>query len=199
MLWTTWRYGWFEQLGILWVEASRCYKQHRAKDDMNDSCSWAYDPKCNEQLRVVDDMNDFGSWAQGFRGYEQLKIVVDMKNSESYAQGSRCYEQLRVLDDMNDSWSRDLRPLDGMDNSRLRITWMILGCQPMTLNDVNSLGLCMKWMTPGHELRTVVAMKNSRLWMIWMTTNPMGLGLSMLWKAQVCEWYEWFLVMCPWL
>ena len=37
------------------------------------------------------------------------------------AQGSRCYEQLRVVDDMNDLGSREVRSLDALNNSRLRM------------------------------------------------------------------------------
>ena len=48
--------------------------------------------------------------------------MVNMKDSTPCAQGSRCYEQLKVLDDMNDSRSHDLRPLDAMNNSRLKMT-----------------------------------------------------------------------------
>ena len=42
---------------------SRCYEQLKAKDDMNDFWSWAYDTKCYEQLRVVDDMKNSRMWA----------------------------------------------------------------------------------------------------------------------------------------
>ena len=164
MLWIVQSYGWYEQLKILWFEASRCYEQHRAKDDMCDSWSWAYDPKYNEQLKSMDDMNDSEWWAQSSRWYEHLKVVIYLKDFESWiTQGSRCYEQLRVLDDMNDSRSLNLRPLDAMNNSRLRMTWTILSCELMNLIDMNSLGLWMKWMTPGHKLRTLDAMKNSGL------------------------------------
>ena len=145
----------------------------------------------------MDEMNDSGSWAHGSRCYEQLKVVVNVKDSKSCAQGSRCYEKFGVLNDMNDSRSPDLRPLDAMNNLRLRMTWMILGCEPIILKAMNSLGLCMKWMTPSHELRTLDAMNNSGLWMIWVTTNPVSSSLSILWKAQGCGWYEWFFVICP--
>ena len=58
---------------------------------------------------------------EGTRCYEQLRILVDMKDFELYAPSSRCYEQLRVMDGMNNLGSRDLRSLDAMDNSRLRM------------------------------------------------------------------------------
>ena len=61
---------WYERLGILWAKASRCYEQHRVKDDTNNSWSWAYVFKCYEQLKAVDDMKNFVSWAQGSRCYE---------------------------------------------------------------------------------------------------------------------------------
>ena len=44
-----------------------------------------------------------------------------MDDFASCAQAPRCYEQLKFEDDMNDSWY-----------------------EPMTLNAMNSLGLCMK-------------------------------------------------------
>ena len=154
MLWAQ-SYGWSEQLEILWAMAFRCYEL-RDKNDMNYYWSWAYELKCYEQLRVVDDMNNSRSWAAGSRCYEQLKVVVDMKDFELGAIGSRCYEQLGVVDDMNDLRSRDLRPLDAMNNSRLRMIWTILSCKLMTLNDKNILGLCMAWMNLGHELKALV-------------------------------------------
>ena len=122
-----------------------------------------------------------------------------MKDFKSCALGSRCYEQLRVVNDMNYSGSRDLRPLDAMNNSRLRMIWTILGCAFMTLNAKNSLGLCMTWTNLGHKLMTLNSMKNPGLWMIWTTTDPMNSSLQMLWKAQGCWLYEWFLIVCPWL
>ena len=67
-----------------------------------------------------------------------------MKDFESCAKGSRCYEQLRVLDDMNESRSSYLMALNAINNSRSRITRMILGYEPMTLNAMNSSGLYMK-------------------------------------------------------
>ena len=149
MLWIAQSYGWYEQLGILWAKASRCY----------------------EQLRVVDDMNDFRSWDEGSRCYEQLKVLVDMKEFKLCASGSRCYEQLKVVDDMNDLGSHDLRPQNAMNNSSLRTIWTILGFKPMTLNAKNSLGLCMTWMNLGHKLRNLDAMNNLGLWMIWTTTK----------------------------
>ena len=70
--------------------------------------------------------------------------MVDVKDFESCAQGSRCYEQLRVIDNMNHSRSCDLRALNAMNNSRLRMTLMILGCELMTLNAMNNIGFGMK-------------------------------------------------------
>ena len=64
-----------------------------------------------------------------------------MKDFKSCALGSRCYEQLRVVNDMNYSGSRDLRPLDAMNNSRLRMISMILIREPMDLNAMNNLAL----------------------------------------------------------
>ena len=42
-----------------------------------------------------------------------------MKHRLGTNQAYRCYEQIIIVDDMNDSGSRDLRPLDAMNNSRL--------------------------------------------------------------------------------
>ena len=80
-------------------------------------------------------MNDFGSWTQGSRQNEQLKVMDDFV---SWAQDPRCYEHLIIVDDINDAGSRDLRPLDSMNNLGLRIIWMILGCEPMALNVMKS-------------------------------------------------------------
>ena len=64
MLWTTQSYGWYKQLGIPWAQASRCYEQLKAKDDINISWSWAYNFKWYEQLGIVDDMNNSNLLAQ---------------------------------------------------------------------------------------------------------------------------------------
>ena len=42
------------------------------------------------------------------------------------------------MDDINDLGSRDHRPFDAMNNSRLRIILTILVCEPMDLNAMNS-------------------------------------------------------------
>ena len=55
-----------------------------------------------------------------------------------------CYEELSVLDEMNDSGFCELSPLDAMNNSGLMMILMILGHEPMALNDMNSLRL---WIT----------------------------------------------------
>ena len=64
-----------------------------------------------------------------------------MNYSRSWAYNFGCYEELRVLDDMNDLIFPELSPLDAMKSSGLRMTWMILGHEPMALNDMNSLRL----------------------------------------------------------
>ena len=64
--------------------------------------------------------------------------------SRSWAQGYGCYEQLNIEDGINDSGSHELTPLDAMNNSGLRMTLMILGPKPMTLNAMNSSKL---WLT----------------------------------------------------
>ena len=45
---------------------------------------------------------------------------------------------------MNDLGSRELRPLDAMNNSRLRMIRKIHGNEPLSLNAMNNSGL---WMT----------------------------------------------------
>ena len=42
------------------------------------------------------------------------------------------------MDNMNDSGSRELRPLDAMNNSRLWIILMILGFEHKVLNVMNN-------------------------------------------------------------
>ena len=70
--------------------------------------------------------------------HEQLKAMDDMNYPRSWAQ---CYELLKVVDDMNNSGSRELRPLNAMNNSGLWIIWMILGFEDKTLNVMNNIGL----------------------------------------------------------
>ena len=48
------------------------------------------------------------------------------------------------MDGMNDQESNELKPLDVMNNSRLRMIRMIHGHEPMSLNDMNNSKL---WMT----------------------------------------------------
>ena len=48
------------------------------------------------------------------------------------------------MDGINDSGSHDLKPLDAMNNSGLRMIIMIFGPMPMTINDMNRSEL---WMT----------------------------------------------------
>ena len=62
---------------------------------------------------------------------------------------------------MNNSRSYELRSLDAMNNIRLRMIQMILGCEPMILNVMNNSGLWMTYMTLGCELKVVVDMKDS--------------------------------------
>ena len=68
----------------------------------------------------------------------------DKSWSMSSVHGCGCYELLEVVNDMNDLGSHELTPLDAMNNSRLRITLMILSPKPMTLNAMNSSKL---WLT----------------------------------------------------
>ena len=56
------------------------------------------------------------------------------------AQGSRCYEHPRVMDDMNDLGSLELRSIDVLYISRLRMIRTIFGCEPMTLNVMKTRG-----------------------------------------------------------
>ena len=141
-----------------------------------------------------------------------------MKEFELYALGFRCYEQLINVDDMNDLRSCDLRLLDAMNNSSLRMIWTILGCEPMALNAKNSLGLCMTWMNLDHELRTLVlwttqgyglykennygsrelrpfdAFESLGVLIIWMIL-VMCLWLQMPLTTHGCGWHEWLWVM----
>ena len=63
-----------------------------------------------------------------------------MNDSMLLAQGSRCYKQLRVMDDMNDLGSLELRSIDVLYISRLRMIRTIFGCEPMTLNVMKTRG-----------------------------------------------------------
>ena len=66
---------------------------------------------------------------------------------------------------MNDLISYDLRPLDGMNRSQLRIISMILGHEPMSPNVMNSTGFWMKLKTLSHEVKSFHAIESSELWM----------------------------------
>ena len=47
--------------------------------------------------------------------------IVGIKDFKLCASSFRCYQQLRVVDDINDSRSHDLKLLDAMNNSILRM------------------------------------------------------------------------------
>ena len=66
-----------------------------------------------------------------------------MNDFRLQAKGTWCYEQFKDVDDMNDWMSHELKALDAMNNSRLRLMWTILG----------------------HEIKVLDAMKSSGLWM----------------------------------
>ena len=87
----------------------------------------------------MDAMTNPRSWVEGFRFYELLMVMVDKKKFGSWAYIIGCYEELRVLDDMNNLGFHKLHPLDAMNSSGLRMIWTILGHEPMSLNDMNSL------------------------------------------------------------
>ena len=70
-----------------------------------------------------------------------------------------------MLDDMNHSVSYDLRPLDILNSSVLRIISIILGHEPMILNAMNTSRLWMKLKTLSHEVRALDAIKSSELLM----------------------------------
>ena len=74
--------------------------------------------------------------------------------------------ECRAMDDMNDLGSYEPKLLDAMNNSRLRIIWMILGYEPMALNAMNNSWLCITWKTLSYELKALFVMKSSRLWLI---------------------------------
>ena len=100
-----------------------------------------------------------------------------MNDSMLLAQGFRCYKQLRVVDDMNDLGSCELQFVDALNNSNLRMIWMIFGYEPMTLNIMNTSMLWMTWMNQVHELRALDVMNNSGL---WMTRTTLGHELRAL-------------------
>ena len=70
---------------------------------------------------------------------------------------------------MNDFRSYELRSLNVLNNSRLRMIWTIFGYEPMMLNIMNNSRLWMTWTTQVRELRALDVMNNSCLWMTRMT------------------------------
>ena len=97
-------------------------------------------------------------------------LMDELCYSRLVAQGCECYEQLRVVDDMNDLGSRELRPLDAMNNSELWIIWTIPYREPKALNVMNTLGLLMTLTNQGRELKALESMICSGFWMIWKTS-----------------------------
>ena len=71
MLWTRQLCGWYEWLGILWAQVSRCYKQLRVVDDMNDSWSWAY---------ALNAMNNLSIWIT-WTTFDRDLSTLDAMNS----------------------------------------------------------------------------------------------------------------------
>ena len=67
------------------------------------------------------------------------------------------------MDDMNDSVSHDLKLPNDMNSSGLRTISLVLGCEPMSTNVMNNLGLWMKLKTPNHEFKALDAIKSSEL------------------------------------
>ena len=65
--------------------------------------------------------------------HHELKVINDMNDSKSWSHEFRWYEQLKVVDDMNDSGFLELRPLEGMNNSRVWMIWTILGYETVAL------------------------------------------------------------------
>ena len=47
------------------------------------------------------------------------------------------------MDDMKNFGSHELKALDGINSSGLRMIRMIFGCQPKALDAMNNSGLCM--------------------------------------------------------
>ena len=82
-------------------------------------------------------MKKYESWAQGFRYYKQLKAMVVLNDYGSWVESSRCYAQLNIVDNLNDSGSRELKPLDTMNNLGLRIIWMIPCDKLGVVDDIN--------------------------------------------------------------
>ena len=104
-----------------WAQRSRCYEQRKVMDDMNDMNDFGH------ELRALDVMKNSGLWMTWM--------------TLGWAQRLRCFEQHKVVDDKNNYRSRELRPLDSMNISRLRMIWTILGRELKVLDAMNSLGL----------------------------------------------------------
>ena len=69
----------------------------------------------------MNEMNDSRLSTQGSSCYDQLRVVVDMNDFMFSVHGFKFHEQLRVVDDMNNLGSYELRSLDVLNSSRLRM------------------------------------------------------------------------------
>ena len=87
---------------------------------MNNLGLWMIWTIFGHELKALDTINNSGLWMN-----KQLRVMCLRPGR---------YEHFIIVDDMNDSKSHDLKPLNAMNNLGLRMIWMILGHEPMTLN-----------------------------------------------------------------
>ena len=113
MLWATQSCGWYEQLSMLWDQASRCYEQLIAKDDFNDSWLWSY-------LIAINSLELWMTWTTSSH---ELKAQDAMNNS------GLCMTWTTL--------GRGLRALDAINNLGLCMTWMTQGHLLSALNVTN--------------------------------------------------------------
>ena len=131
-LWLTWR-----TLGC----------ELRSPNTMKSSWWWLTWTTLGHKLKSLDAMNNWEfSMILTTRDLMSLGLQILWK-----AHGGGWHERLRVMDDINDSKSYKLKPVDAMNSSRLTMIRMIHGHEPMSLNDMNSSGLWMTWITPSSD------------------------------------------------
>ena len=97
----------------------------------------------------------------------------DMSYYGLLAKGFECDDQLKVVDDMNDSGSHELKPLDGMNKSRVWMIWTILSRETMALKcyeqhkpiiDMNEFGSWAQGSRCYEQLKAMDDMNGFRLW-----------------------------------
>ena len=139
----------------LWMTWKTLRRELRALDTINNLRLWLTSITLSRELKALDAIHN--SWllmiclwvmSLSLICHEQLKVVYHMHDFWLWAQASRCYS-----------------------SSRLWMIWMILGCELMVIDVMNSLGVWMLGMTSGHELKTLDVMNSLRLWLTWTTFN----------------------------